>query len=126
MQPCRDAKEVLKEFWDAVADADAKLRSAGEDMGIVVRALAEVPGLRHEKNGAAEQLCARLQGLEDEGTAVPYGAEAGQFQAAGFSTVICGPGSIAQAHKPDEFIELSQIEAGARFMSRLIDFVRTQ
>lgn len=124
--PGRDAKDILKEFWDAVAAADTKLRDAGADMGIAVRALAEVPGLRQEKNGAAEQLCAKLQGLEDEGTAVPYGAEAGQFQAAGFSTVICGPGSIAQAHKPDEFIEISQIEAGARFMSRLVDFVRTQ
>lgn len=124
--PGRDATDILKEFWDAVAHADAKLRDAGEGMGIAVRTLAEVPGLRYEKNSAAERLCAKLQGLEDEGTAVPYGAEAGQFQAAGFSTVICGPGSIAQAHKPDEFIELSQIEAGARFMSRLVDFVRTQ
>lgn len=124
--PGRDAKDVLRDFWDAVADADSKLKAAGAGLSIAVRALAEVPGLRYEKNGAAEKLCARLQGLEDEGTAVPYGAEAGQFQAAGFSTVICGPGSIAQAHKPDEFIELSQIEAGARFMSRLVDFVRTQ
>lgn len=123
--PGREAKDVLKEFWAAVDAADAKLKAVGNDMGIVVRSLAEVPGLRHEKNGAAEQLCAKLQGLEDPGTAVPYGAEAGQFQAAGFSTVICGPGSIAQAHKPDEFIEISQIEAGARFMSRLVDFVRT-
>jgi acetylornithine deacetylase len=124
--PGRDVKDVLAEFWTAVAAADAKLKAAGNDMGIVVRSLAEVPGLRYEKNSAAEQLCARLQGLEDSGTAVPYGAEAGQFQAAGFSTVICGPGSIAQAHKPDEFIEVSQIEAGARFMSRLVDFVRSQ
>lgn len=124
--PGREAKDVLDEFWVAVTAADAKLKAMGNDMSITVRSLAEVPGLRHEKNGAAELLCAKLQGLEDAGTAVPYGAEAGQFQAAGFSTVICGPGSIAQAHKPDEFIEVSQIEAGARFMSRLVDFVRTQ
>jgi acetylornithine deacetylase len=54
---------------------------------------------------------------------VAYGAEAGQFQAAGLSTVICGPGSITQAHRPDEYIEVSQIEAGARFMLRLIESV---
>lgn len=124
--PGREAKDVLAEFWSAVSTADAKLKAAGPDMGIAVRTLAEIPGLHYEQNGAAERLCARLQGLEDPGTAVPYGAEAGQFQAAGFSTVICGPGSIAQAHKPDEFIEIAQIEAGARFMSRLIDFIRTQ
>ena len=77
--PGREAKDVLEEFWAAVAVADAKLKAMGNDMGIVVRSLADVPGLSHETNGAAEQLCAKLQGLEDPGTAVPYGAEAGQF-----------------------------------------------
>jgi acetylornithine deacetylase len=51
----------------------------------------------------------------------PYAAEAGQFQQAGFSTVICGPGSIDQAHQPDEFIEISQMERGSAFMVRLIE-----
>lgn len=123
--PGRDADDVLQDFWAAVAQADAKLKTIGEDLGILVRSLADVPGLQREHDGAAEKLCAMLQGWNSSGTAVSYGAEAGQFQAAGFSTVICGPGSIAQAHKPDEFIELSQIDAGARFMSKLVDFVCT-
>jgi acetylornithine deacetylase len=50
----------------------------------------------------------------------PYVAEAGQFQAAGFPTVICGPGSIDQAHKPNEFIALEQIDQGELFLRRLI------
>ena len=50
----------------------------------------------------------------------PYVAEAGQFQAAGFPTVICGPGSIDQAHKPNEFIDLEQIEQGEIFLRKLI------
>lgn len=50
----------------------------------------------------------------------PYVAEAGQFQAADFPTVICGPGSIDQAHKPNEFIELDQIDQGGAFLRRLI------
>ena len=50
----------------------------------------------------------------------PYVAEAGQFQAADFPTVICGPGSIDQAHKPNEFIELEQIDQGEAFLRRLI------
>ena len=50
----------------------------------------------------------------------PYVAEAGQFQAAGFPTVICGPGSIDQAHKPNEFIDLEQIEQGELFLRKLI------
>ena len=54
---------------------------------------------------------------------VPYGAEAGQFQAAGHSVVMCGPGSIDQAHQPDEFISLEQVAEGTAFMRRLIDYL---
>ena len=50
---------------------------------------------------------------------VPFGTEAGHYQAAGIPTVVCGPGSIDQAHQPDEYITLDQIEAGAAFMRRL-------
>ncbi len=52
------------------------------------------------------------------------GTEGGLFQKAGFSTVICGPGSIDQAHRPDEFIEVSEIEACEAFVRRLIDWAR--
>ena len=47
--------------------------------------------------------------------------EAGQFQGAGFSTVICGPGSIDQAHQPDEYVEIAQMQRGAQFMGRLVE-----
>ena len=52
---------------------------------------------------------------------VPYAAEAGQFQQAGFPTVICGPGSIDQAHQPNEYIERNQIEQGEVFIRKLIN-----
>jgi acetylornithine deacetylase len=55
---------------------------------------------------------------------VAFAAEAGQFQQAGFSTVICGPGSIEQAHQPDEYVERSQMERGAGFMRRLIEWAQ--
>ena len=51
--------------------------------------------------------------------AVSYATEAGRFQVAGLPTVVCGPGSIDQAHKPDEFLEISQLEACIGFMQRL-------
>ncbi len=54
---------------------------------------------------------------------VAYGTEAGQFQEAGNQAVICGPGSIAQAHKPNEFIELAEVRACETFMHRLLDEV---
>ncbi|VAW07530.1 Acetylornithine deacetylase, partial [hydrothermal vent metagenome] len=52
---------------------------------------------------------------------VAYAAEAGQFQEAGFSTVLCGPGSIDQAHQADEFISLEQIGEGTIFLRKLIE-----
>jgi acetylornithine deacetylase len=122
--PDRDADEVLAPFWVAVEQASQRLATEGDETGIMVERLAKVPSLRREEDGAAERLSAMLSGANTPGTAVSYGAEAGQFQEAGLSTVICGPGSITQAHRPDEFIELSQMEAGARFISRLVSFVR--
>ncbi|MDK3016166.1 acetylornithine deacetylase [Pseudodonghicola flavimaris] len=78
-----------------------------------------VPGLRPETDGAAETFVRRVTG--DNAThVVSYGTEAGHFQAAGYSAVVCGPGDIAQAHQPDEFITVSQFEAGAAFADRLV------
>ena len=56
--------------------------------------------------------------------AVPYGTEAGHFQRAGLPTIVCGPGSIDQAHQPDEYITLEQLAAGEAFMRRLLDECR--
>ncbi|HEV7417124.1 MAG TPA: M20/M25/M40 family metallo-hydrolase, partial [Tianweitania sediminis] len=78
-----------------------------------------VPGLAPEKGGAAEALCRRLTRANSTAT-VSYSSEAGQFQAAGLSTVLLGPGSIEQAHIADEFIEVSQLAACEDFISRLI------
>jgi acetylornithine deacetylase len=59
----------------------------------------------------------RLTG--DNGThVVSYGTEAGLFQRVGWSTVVCGPGDIAQAHQPDEYIEISEFEAGEGVLRR--------
>ena len=52
---------------------------------------------------------------------MPYGTEAGLFQESGIPVVVCGPGNIAQAHKPDEFIDLAQVALCERFMDRLIE-----
>ena len=118
--PDREVGGVLAPFWAAIEEARARLKDEGEETGITVRTIAEVPPLRREEEGAAERLTAMLSEAAVPAGAVSYGAEAGQFQTAGMSTVICGPGSIVQAHRPDEYIEIAQIEAGARFMSRLI------
>jgi acetylornithine deacetylase len=77
-----------------------------------------VPGLAPEPGSAAETLAMRLAGRNRTET-VPFGTEAGHYQAAGIPTVVCGPGSINQAHQPDEYITLAEFQAGEAFMRRL-------
>ena len=70
--------------------------------------------------GEAEALARSLTG--DNAThGVSYGTEAGHFQNAGYSAVVCGPGDIAQAHQPNEYITKAQFQAGQAFMGRLLE-----
>ena len=70
--------------------------------------IGEVAGLEPMPDNAARDLVAKLTGANDVGL-VPFGTEAGLFQEMGMSVVVCGPGSIAQAHKPDEFVSRDQL-----------------
>jgi acetylornithine deacetylase len=83
--------------------------------------LATVLPLAPEAEGAAESLVRRLSGVNDSGV-VSFGTEGGIFQAAGLSTVVFGPGSIDQAHKPNEFITLAQVAACEAFLLKLRDW----
>ena len=79
-----------------------------------------MPALKPETDGVAEALIRSLTG--DNGThVVTYGTEAGQFQERGYSAVVCGPGDIAQAHQPDEWIDKAQFHAGEDLLKRVID-----
>jgi len=71
---------------------------------------------------SASPILSLVQSLigSDDTARVAYGTEAGQYQGAGFPTVLCGPGSIDQAHQPNEFIEMAEVESGERFLSALI------
>jgi acetylornithine deacetylase len=98
---------------------EPRMRAVAPEAGIAIELVSEIPGLRPEQDGAAERLARRLTG--DNGKhVVSYGTEAGLFQGIGWSTVVCGPGDIAQAHQPDEYIEISELEAGDRFLRRLL------
>jgi acetylornithine deacetylase len=99
---------------------EAEMKSIAPETRIDVFQRSNVPALRTEDDGAAERLARILTG-DNRRRTVSYGTEGGQFQAAGFSTVVCGPGSIAQAHQPDEFIEIDQLRQGLRFMRALAD-----
>ncbi len=79
----------------------------------------DVPGLAPQPGSAAELLALRLA-RANRTIAVPYGSEAGQFQAGGTPTVLCGPGRIDEAHQPDEYIEIGEISACIAFMRGLV------
>jgi acetylornithine deacetylase len=113
-----------KEYWydryvAKVREVEAEMQKIRPEARIDVGMPFNVPGLKPEEDGAAEALVRKITG--DNAThVVSYGTEAGQFQEAGYSAVICGPGSIEQAHQPDEFITRAQFEGGHDFMRRLL------
>ena len=117
--PGEDADEWGQRYVDEVRKLEAQMQAVEPSCFIALSPSWSVPGLRPEEEGAAETLVRGLTG--DNAThVVSYGTEAGQFQAEGYSAVVCGPGNIAQAHQPDEYIEISQFEAGEAFMDRLL------
>ena len=114
-----DPKAILEDFHAQAAREDAALKARAADGGVTVRTLGDVPAFEAPPGGGGETLARRLAGDNGPTRAVSFAAEAGQFQTAGFPAILCGPGSIDQAHQPDEYIEISQIERGADLMSRL-------
>ena len=114
-----------KEAWGAaylkrVREVEKQMQDVVPKTYIEVTPRFDVPGLKPETDGEAETLARQITG-DNASHKVSYGTEAGQFQDAGYSAVICGPGDIAQAHQPNEFIEVAQFEAGHDFMRKLLD-----
>jgi acetylornithine deacetylase len=119
--PGLDANAILAPFRAECAALDAELKARAPEAGVKLELRAATPALSPEPDSEAERLARRLTGDNGPPRVVSYAAEAGQFQQAGFSTVICGPGSIEQAHQPNEYVDKSQIARGAQFMLRLAE-----
>lgn len=116
--PKDDTRRWADRFKRYAKTVESRMRRAHPSAAIEVKDWFDVPQLRPESQGCAEMLARRLTG--DNGTHVmSCGTEAGQFQGHGYSTVVCGPGDIEAAHKPDEHISVSQLEAADGFMQRL-------
>ena len=107
-------------YMEQVAGVVADMKAVHPDTAIEVDTTFWVPGLRPEEDGEAERIVRQITGDNGEHV-VSYGTEAGQFQERDYSVVICGPGSIEQAHQPNEFIEVAQFKAGAAFLERMLD-----
>jgi len=117
--PDESRDDWIARFKAKVAEVEAEMQTVVPESHIALQEKFYVPGLMPEKAGEAEALVRQLTG-DNASRVVSYGTEGGHFQDAGYSTVICGPGDIAQAHQPDEFLSVAQFEAGKGFMQKLI------
>lgn len=110
-----DAQRVLDVIGSYERDL---LKDLTPECSIVTIPEGEVDGLEDDPQSAALSLMRELMGTDQVGT-VPFGTEAGLYQQAGISAVVCGPGSIDVAHQPDEYVSLDQLEACLEMMEGL-------
>ncbi len=122
--PGDSIKTILAEFGAEAEAIQAEMQAIAPHCRIETETLADGPPLTPQPQNAAVELAHKLTGSNGR-YSVAYAAEAGQFQEAGFPTAICGPGSIDQAHQANEFIKVSQVAEGTRFMHNLIRHLST-
>jgi acetylornithine deacetylase len=116
--PDRDANAIVEQAKAAAAAILPRYREGAPEADFKTRIKAAYPGLARDANSPALHLASALSG-SNAVHSVSYGTEAGLFQQAGIPAVVCGPGSITQAHKADEFIALDQLDACAAFLRRV-------
>lgn len=116
--PGDDWRNYVQRFQDYADSLLPAMRAIAPEANIETEVFADAPGLE-DRGGAAQALVADLLGAHYHDV-VPFAAEAGQFQAAGFDVVLCGPGSIDQAHQANEYIAIEQISRCEQFLRDLI------
>ena len=113
--PGHDVQEILQPYHAKVAQLQARYPACT----ITTTQLTHVHGLKRKGDEPYLALASYLAGSNAPTAAVNYGTEGGAMGEYGFPTVICGPGDIAQAHKPDEYVSRTQLEKGAAMMARV-------
>ncbi len=113
----------LKVLFDAYCQNTLlpPLKAIAPKSDIITETIAEIPPLIPSDDNPAEALIRQLTGQNQAGAAA-FGTEAGQFQEAGIPSVICGPGSVDQAHQPNEFVSKSQLAECEAFIRKLADW----
>ncbi len=96
------------------------MRAISPEAEITTEVIGEVDGLEPADENEAKQIMMELTGA-NTADVVPFGTEAGIFQQYGMSAVVCGPGSIDQAHKPDEYVSIDQLQQCVDMLGRLGD-----
>jgi acetylornithine deacetylase len=117
--PGHDPNEIIARFNSHADELLASMRDAFPEAAIRTTVTNAISPFIPQDDSPAETLVKSLAGTNEAG-AIAFGTEAPCYQQAGMSVVVFGPGSIAQAHKPDEYVTLDQIESCADFMRRLM------
>ncbi len=116
--PGEDVEKLLAPFHDKVRALETEMKKVDMKCGIVTNRLTSVRELNIVEDGPHMALAYRLAG-SNRGHGVAYGTEGGIFQGQGLPVTVCGPGSIDQAHQPNEFVSLEQLDLCAAFMERV-------
>lgn len=104
-------------------ELEPAMKAVAEQAGFDWRDMAEFPGMDTDSSVPLVSRIAEILGDHEPPGKVSYGTEGGRFQEAGITTLVCGPGSIEQAHKPDEYVELRQLALAERFIDGLVDSI---
>ena len=124
--PGEDPDALVAELSDYIGVLDAEMKALAPETGIELDVYAAFPGLATPAESVATARGLSLAAANGT-SSVAYGTEGGRFsETLGVPTIICGPGSIGDAHKPDEYISEAQLQLCDRFMERLIDWSRAK
>lgn len=111
--------KLLEPFYEKCAQLEAQMKKTDLSANILTRQLTNVRGLQKVTDDAPHLALAHRLASTNRAEAVAFGTEGGIMQGAGLPVIVCGPGSINQAHQPNEFIKREQLKLGADFMRRV-------
>jgi acetylornithine deacetylase len=122
--PDFDAQQVVDQLADyAQSHLLPSMRVRSAETSIAFQPLSAYPGLATDLHSQVAELLALISGSREFGT-VAFGTEGGLFNQAGIPTVVCGPGSMDQGHKPDEFVSQEQLDGCDAMLGRLTDWLQ--
>ena len=121
--PDEDGSKTIDEIKKfAESELLPKMKEISEEANINIITLAPVGGLDNKNAAEASAFITQITGLNSEGV-VSFGTDAGYFSDKGYSTVVFGPGSINRAHKPNEYIKVTELKQGLDFFENVTKYL---
>ena len=120
--PNLNTEKTIKKIKDFLKRIEKKMKAKNKSCSVVFKKLNNFPPLEtNEKKKIINLVLDKLK--SNSVNSVSFGTEAGVFNKVGFETIVCGPGSIEQAHKPNEYVEEKQLKKCDEFLTKIIDFL---